>query len=1019
LRTNNDVGQFHDVENVDAGAGDGWTYALDGDGVLPSSTDGLAVNERPFTGSTEWTFDDAGNLTVIGDVLATQGEHRAGLRDLDARVRVSRNGEVVAQRRSAGAVAVDRAAAPGATYRVSVRTEGSPLRSGPRATMTLDGTNRADADGTPPSVDRLDVPALGLNGGVPAERIALNLTLSDAGEQASGVADVRVRYAPGDVTTPAWENGSPTDTWRTATVTESGGATNRTATLDLRTFTADRVSIAVRVTDGNGNVVVHHSYDSLAVGTGTGDTAPPRPGLSGRIRNTSGPASTNDSVVYYEDGRGSRLEAVVTNGTGQFEATPENGTVELTYLQTNYPATTPRDDDGTVDRSGRFWTKRFARDDTPDLYSLGRHDVDGPTDLGGPVALPEAGTLNVSVVNESGAPVADASVVVRHDAPGGSATARWRNDTDAEGLFRNYMTARPGIELHGDVTITVSPPEGEGYVDRSYSRRLRMDATDERIDVTLVESSTVTGRIETPSGRASGDDLVYLWNESTDEYVFDRTDADGGFEAKNVSPGEYALYVLPRADDGDGPTTAPRDGIVDLYTPGLVDATDDVDTGLTTLPTGHVLNVSVVDAWGEPVSDKRVVISHNNSGANLSVRYATDERGRLTGPDAGTLGVEVPRTVGVQAADGYRGRIGEGRTLTVTEDRHVSVVVPDTVDAPLTVRATPTDATAGEPIRVTLTRSRDGAPVAGTVTTNGTTYATGPDGAVTVTLNRSGTYEIRGQTDLETGRVVTDSVAVEVTADGGGVSRSGGAGGGGGGAGGGGGTPVPPAGIVDVRATDGGTLLTAEQVKGGRLIRTLLPRVASDDLSVEQLSFRLTEDDRRFTAEFTASDGLPSEAEAPAMDGALGYLRVETDGLSDERLGTARLRIAVSETALDEVGAAPADVELYRYHDGEWRAVETRHASGTTVVATTPGFSVFAVGVASAPSDTPTATSTATPTGSPADPTAGTGRTEETAGTAWTTPEPTETTGPGFGVVPGLLALAVVGLLALAARRHE
>jgi PGF-pre-PGF domain-containing protein/PGF-CTERM protein len=1005
LRTNYDDGQFHDVGGINAGEDDRWEYGLDGDGVLPTETDGVTVNERPFTGTPEWTFDDSGGtLSVFGDALAAQGEHRAGLRGITTRVRISRNGDVVATRTGSDVVEIDREAALGDTYRVRVETGGSPVRTGPRATTILDGTNYADADGTPPSVERLDVPALGLNGGVPAERIALNLTLSDSGETVSGIDDVEVRYAPGDVPTPAWENGTPTDAWQTATVTEVGGPTSQTATLDLRAFAGDRVSIAVRVTDGNDNVVVHHAYDSLAVGTGTGDTAPPTPSLSGRIENASGVPSTNDSVLYVEDGRGSRLEAVVTNETGGFEATPDNGTVALTYLQTNYPATTPRDADGSVDRSGRFWHKRFARDGTPDLYSLGERRVDGPTELGETITLPEAGTLTVSVTNGSGAPVEDASVVVRHHAPDGDATASWRNDTNADGLFQNYMTARPGIELHGDVTITVYPPRGEGYVNRSYTHTLTMDATDERIDVTLAENATVTGRVERPDGTASSDDLVSLWNESTDSYESVTTDADGSFEAANVTPGVYESVLLQKADDGGVPS-APRDGVVDVYSFGRLDATDDAPLGTVELPRGHVLHVSVVDAWGDPAPTARVAITHDRDDVSTAVTFDTDDRGRLVAHDDGPLGAEVPRTVVLTASTESDASGETTRSLTVTEDRNVSLAVPGTENSPLTVGATPTEATAGEPIRVTLNRSRDNAPVAGTVEVNGETYETGADGAVNVTLNSSGSYEIEGQTELETGRVVTDSVGIELQSDGDGS---------GGGGGGGGGTPIPPAGIVDVRETDAGALVTAEKVKGGRLIRNLLPNVASDDVTVEQFSFTLAEDNRRFTAEFAASDELPSGATAPAMDDTLGYLRVETDGVADANVDTATVRFEVSRSAMEGLGAAPESVQLYRYHDGEWQAVETRHASGTTFVGVTPGFSVFAIGVQSQADDASTQTPTATPTPETTE------ASQRTTGSADSQrSEKTETTGPGFGPLVSLVALLAVALLARSVRRRD
>jgi PGF-pre-PGF domain-containing protein/PGF-CTERM protein len=417
--------------------------------------------------------------------------------------------------------------------------------------------------------------------------------------------------------------------------------------------------------------------------------------------------------------------------------------------------------------------------------------------------------------------------------------------------------------------------------------------------------------------------------------------------------------------------------------------------------------VTVVDAWGDPLPGADVLVSHDRDDVSTGVTFETDDRGRLVARDGGPHGVEVPESVTVSAVTESAGVTDATRSLTVTTDRTVTLAVADTADASLVVDATPAEVTAGESVRVTLNRSRDDRPVDGTVAVNGTTHATGPDGAVNVTLNQPGTYKIDGRTELATGRVVTDSVSLTVAAG----ERSD-AGGGGGGGGAAGGTPVPPAGVVDVRETDAGALVTAEKVKGGRLIRELLPNVATEDVAVEQFAFTLTADDRRFTAELTASDEVPPDADVPAMDGTLGYLRVETEGLTATKLKRAQLRFEVSRAAMDELGASPDAVQLYRYHDGAWRAVETRHAGGTTFVGVTPGFSVFAVGVQSPDAGTQTPTATPTPTDRSPATTASSGEGSSS------TPNTTETTGPGFGPLVSLVALLAVALLT-AVRRRE
>jgi PGF-CTERM protein len=100
-------------------------------------------------------------------------------------------------------------------------------------------------------------------------------------------------------------------------------------------------------------------------------------------------------------------------------------------------------------------------------------------------------------------------------------------------------------------------------------------------------------------------------------------------------------------------------------------------------------------------------------------------------------------------------------------------------------------------------------------------------------------------------------------------------------------------------------------------------------------------------------------------------------------------------------------VRLYRYHDGEWQTVGTRHTSGTTFVGVTPGFSVFAVGIRSQQTGTGTPTPETTDTSSG---TTGSGDSPATDGT--------ETTGPGFGPLVSLVALLAVALLAAVRRRR-
>ena len=75
---------------------------------------------------------------------------------------------------------------------------------------------------------------------------------------------------------------------------------------------------------------------------------------------------------------------------------------------------------------------------------------------------------------------------------------------------------------------------------------------------------------------------------------------------------------------------------------------------------------------------------------------------------------------------------------------------------------------------------------------------------------------------------------------------------------------------------------------------------------------------------------------------ALGYLTVEKE-VQNGYFESVEFRFELPESALPE-GASRDDVVLYRYDGSSWSELETTR-SGSTYTATSPGFSVFAVGV--------------------------------------------------------------------------
>lgn len=166
-----------------------------------------------------------------------------------------------------------------------------------------------------------------------------------------------------------------------------------------------------------------------------------------------------------------------------------------------------------------------------------------------------------------------------------------------------------------------------------------------------------------------------------------------------------------------------------------------------------------------------------------------------------------------------------------------------------------------------------------------------------------------------------------------------------------------------------------------------------------------------------------------------GYLNIEHGG--DAEIDSVTFTFSVSAATLRDADIEPGSVTLYRYHDGEWRSLETAlsgaSADAYTFRAVSPGLSVFGVGPARAndrsnaggngngdgrgppanttptatltPTPTPTATPTATPTPTPmpnetATPTPTATATSEPNGTATATPTPTDTPDEGGAGVP-------------------
>jgi PGF-CTERM protein len=260
--------------------------------------------------------------------------------------------------------------------------------------------------------------------------------------------------------------------------------------------------------------------------------------------------------------------------------------------------------------------------------------------------------------------------------------------------------------------------------------------------------------------------------------------------------------------------------------------------------------------------------------------------------------------------------------------------------------------------------------------------------------------------------------------------------------------PSPPSGDDDdggtaafsseVTEQDSGTVIEFSDATANRRYRIDLgDSVQSNNVTITGTEMFFDRSVNEGTIEFSASGSVPEDTQELA--GALAYLSVETDDVSDDDLEEVEIEFTIPLSVLDEQDIDTEDVQLYRFEDGQWMAYETSHeGDGEFMADEIPGYSVFAIGPAgateAAAQQTATATpeSTATPTPEPETATPEPTATETPEPTETETetpaPEPTDTTTPaaeqttstqfpGFTPVLTMIAVFLAGLIA--ARRSR
>ena len=151
--------------------------------------------------------------------------------------------------------------------------------------------------------------------------------------------------------------------------------------------------------------------------------------------------------------------------------------------------------------------------------------------------------------------------------------------------------------------------------------------------------------------------------------------------------------------------------------------------------------------------------------------------------------------------------------------------------------------------------------------------------------------------------------------------------------------------------SDGSVLVDVSNAEAGSTIPISIPSEQATRVSgvtFEQLDIVMTNDNSNFDLTINTYEQRPSSiASDPAGADVKGYIEVEKQYISNDDIDQATFNFRVSADRLSE-HSSPENVALYRNHEGSWDELDTTFVrqDGDEYVfeATTPGFSVFAVG---------------------------------------------------------------------------
>lgn len=499
-------------------------------------------------------------VTVTGTPLAA-GEYleidRAGANStLSIRV----NDELVADEQGrwpATRANIDLDSGDNATIRLSGQSSGATLSTNTTTTVSV-----ADYDPEAPRVPLLT--DLSFEDSTAANAVQNPARLRISGSSFERVPTARVWYAAGAPESPPWVDSTD---WLSASTEREGGEI--VGTLDLDDPRLDfaehepTVSVAVSLESWDGHRVRTFTTDAAHVGTAPNfETAT----VQTRIVDQAGTPAVGDSVLVVDEQRGQIVAADRVDESGHVSFDLEkNRTYRFKQLRAEI-----------VDNE-----HRQLDSSRPVVTALDRITVADHRDLG-TYRLPDANRTQITVTDQRGAVVPNASVTVVHQA--NNATARFTAEANADGALVLDGRRKPGIPLSGEIAIIASPPENEDTPELSGETGTRSV----RIDEDTIAQVVVPNRAPEAALQASTESL-----RPGDSVVLSAVGAAG--------PGSIDQYEWQlRGPGAENRTTTTPFISVEPTRPGTLEAT-----------------VTVVDEFGHR-DDARVTVEVQPNRADRS-----------------------------------------------------------------------------------------------------------------------------------------------------------------------------------------------------------------------------------------------------------------------------------------------------------------------------------------------------------------------------------------------------------------